>query len=44
MELSSVATVLDDRRSLTAEGQPVIVEIVMTEVGPPNQSSQASKK
>ena len=44
MELAFVTTTPGDHRSLTAEGQPVIVEIVVTEVGPPNQSSQASKE
>jgi hypothetical protein len=44
MELSFVAAVPGDRRSLAAEGQPVILEIVVTEVGPPNQSSQSSKE
>jgi hypothetical protein len=39
MELSFVATVSNDRRSLTAEGQPVILEIVVTEAGPPNRST-----
>ena len=44
MELAFVTTAPGDRRSLTAEGQPVIVEIVVTEVGPPNQSFQASEE
>jgi len=44
MELAFIARVAESSRSLAAEGQPVIVEIVVTEVGPPNQSSQASKE
>ena len=44
MELAFVTTIPGDRQSLTTEGQPVIVEIVVAEVGPPNQSSQASKE
>jgi len=42
MELAFVATAPGDRRSLTAEGQPVIVEIMAQETAPANHQPSAS--
>jgi hypothetical protein len=44
MELSFLAALSSSERKLIAEGQPVIVEIVVTEVGPqPENSKNASR-
>ncbi len=44
MELSLLAALPSSQRSLVAEGQPVIVEIVVTEMKPSDQQPQAVKE
>ena len=44
MELSFLAALPSSQRSLVAEGQPVIVEIVVTEMKPSDKQPQAVKE
>ena len=44
MELSFLAALPSSQRSLVAEGQPVIVEILVTEMKPSDKQPQAVKE
>ncbi len=44
MELAFIARVVESSRSLAAEGQPVICEIIVTECSPPSRSTHDSQE
>jgi hypothetical protein len=44
MELAFIARVAESARSLVAEGQPAICEIIVTECSPPSRSAHESEE
>jgi len=44
MELSFLAVLPSSQRSLVADGQPVVTEIAVTEIAPPDKQSQEGKE